>query len=223
VILIAPHLLASLLGVFTSKAYLLVSGHEIFGPGARNQLAFTGVAAFYLLQAYGFCRVKNYLGYIAGHLVKCLDCGLKYYADPTNFELRDQFAASIERTAVKYAVTFKRSSGYSRLIASHLRQVARGCRNDILRLVPALATADCDGIAVINRDLARLIIRSQLGYWHQTSDIAKHGVVVPRRESLRISILTFIKDRSIQVALIALTAGIVAAFIGPILTALLRH
>jgi hypothetical protein len=87
-----------------------------------------------------------------------------------------------------------------------------------LSLSPALVTADRDGIAEINRDLARLLIRSQLGYWYQTEDIVKRGAVIPRREAMLISIVTFIKDRSIQVAFIALIAALVAAILPIILT-----
>jgi hypothetical protein len=214
---ICPHLAAPLLGIFTSRGYLLVSGHEIAGPGVTNAVVFCEAAAVYFLTMYFPWRRDNGLGYIASYLTRSLQCGLEHHNDPTNIEFRDRFAASIQQAATRYATIFKRSSGRPRFFAARVRSVARGCRNDILSLIPPLVTADRDEIAAINCNLARLVIRSQTGYWHQTEDIVKQGAVVPRRDTILISVLTFIKDRSVQAALI-LSIG---ALIGTIITVVL--
>jgi hypothetical protein len=217
-ILFLPHLIAAFLGLFTSWGYLIVSGHEIAGPSVKNALFFTEAAAAYFIWQRSSWRKSNGLAYVADCLAMSLASGLAYQKDSTNAALRDSFAASIKLSATRYAAVFKRSSGRSRLFNARLRRQAKCCRNDILSLSPALVTADRDGIAEINRDLARLLIRSQLGYWYQTEDIVKRGAVIPRREAMLISIVTFIKDRSIQVAFIALIAALVAAILPIILT-----
>jgi hypothetical protein len=214
--LTVPHLVAAILGSFTKWGYLIVSGHEIFGAGVKNALVFTEFAVAYFI--VGYYKLRQDHGAVANRLVSSLSCGLAYYHDSTNTELRDNLAVSIERSATRYSAVFKRSSGASRLLASGLRRKARDCRNNILSLIPLLVTADCDGIADINRDLARLLIRSQMGYWYQTDDLAKQGTVLPRRDAMRISVISFIKDRSIQVAFIALLAVIMASVLPIILS-----
>jgi hypothetical protein len=217
-LLTVPHLVAAILGSFTSWGYLIVSGHEIVGAGVKNALVYTEFAVAYFVVGYYKRRQVHGLGYLANCLVSSLSCGLEYYHDSTNTELRDKLAVSIERSATRYSAVFKRSSGSSRLFASRLRRKARDCRNDILSLIPLLVTADCDGIADINRDLARLLIRSQLGYWYQTDDLAKQGTVLPRRDAMRISVISFIKDRSIQVAFVGLIAILIASVMPIILS-----
>ncbi len=218
---ILPHLAAPLLGIFTSRGYLLVSGHELAGPGVTNALAFWEVAGSCFLAQYFLWRRDNGLGYIADYLTRSLQCGLQHYSDPTNPELRDKFAMSIQQAATRYVTIFKYSARGPHFFAVHVRTVAKGCRNDILSMIPALVTANRDEIAVINCNLARLVIRSQTGYWHQTDDIGRHGAVVPRRDAMRISVLTFIKDRAIQVALIALVTSVIASVIAAIVPAVL--
>lgn len=218
-IAILPQLVVPLLAALTNRKYWLLSGHQIAGPGATNALFIWEASAAYFCTRYFYWRSANRLGYIADYLARSLQHGLEYYSDPTNIEFRDQFAGSIQRAATRYATVFKRSTRHPRFFAVHVRSVARGCRNDILSLIPALVTANCDEIAAINRDLARLMIRSQTGYWHETKDIVKHGAVVPKRDAVQISILTFIKDRSIQVAFMAL----IAALIGTTVPSILSH
>ena len=217
-LLTVPHLVAAILGSFTSWGYSIVSGHEILGAGVKNAQFFTTVAVAYFIVGHYKWRQDHGPGYLANCLVSSLSCGLEYYHDSTNTELRDKLAASIERSATRYSAVFKRSSGSSRLLTSRLRRKARDCRNNVLSLIPLLVTADCDGIADINRDLARLLIRSQLGYWYQTNDLAKQGTVLPRRDAMRISVISFIKDRSIQVAFIALLAVLIASVMPIILS-----
>lgn len=216
---ILPHIAAILWGIFASRGRLPVSGHELMGADITNGFAFWEVAGAYFCTSYFYWRRDNRLGYIAGYLIRSLQCGLQFYGDSTNTELRDKFAICIELAATRYAVIFKYSAGRPHLFAVRVRTAARTCRNDILSMIPNLVTADCDEIQAINCDLARLVIRSQTGYWYQTNDIGSRGAVVPRRDAMRISVLTFIKDRAIQVALIALAASL----IGTVVPVVLQH
>jgi hypothetical protein len=218
-ILFVPHLIALVLSLFTSWGYLLISGHEIAGPSVKNALFFTEIAAVYFIAQRSSWRKVNGLASLADCLTRSLASGLAYQRDPANVDLRDSFAASIELSATRYASVFKRvSSNSSHLLAVRVRQRAKCCRNDILSLIPALVTADSDCVAEINRNLARLLIRSQLGYWYQTDDIVKRDAIMPLRDEMRISVTTFIKDRSIQVAFIALLAALAAAILPVVLS-----
>lgn len=207
-----PHLAGLLLAPFTSQVNLFLSGHQIVGGGVTNSAFLWEVALTLFVAGYFNWRRENRLAYIGDCLTKAIQCGLKYYASPTSASIRDEFAKSIQLVATRYRIVFKRSARRPYFFAAHVRSVARGCRNDILSLIPVLVTADCSEIAAINCDLARLIIRSQTGYWHQTADIVRSTPVIPKREAMRISILTFIKDRSIQVAVIAFIAALVGTF-----------
>jgi hypothetical protein len=155
--------------------------------------------------------------YIANFLIRSLEFGLRYQSTLTDERLRDGFALMIQRTAFRYSVIYKKSDS-TRFFAAQVRQQAKRCRNDIMSLVPGLVVAGRDEIEAVNSDLTRLLIRTQTGYWYQTSDIARHATPMPRRNAARISLASFASDRSIQVAFIALAATVIAAII-----ALLKH
>ena len=214
-----PHLAALLLAPFTGEVNSFLYGHQIIGPGVTNSTFLWEVALVLFIVGYFYWRRENGLAYIGDCLVKAISCGLKYYAQPTNANARDEFARSIQLAAIRYKIVFRRSVRRPYLFAAHVRSVARGCRNDILSLIPALVTANCNEIAAINCDLTRLVIRSQTGYWHQTRDIVRSIPVIPRREAMLVSLLTFVKDRSIQVAVIAFIASI----IGSVMPIILNH
>ena len=153
--------------------------------------------------------------YIADYLARALEFGLMYQDEPTDTYLRDKFAQGIQGAAIRYSVIFRRS-GSTRFFAEQVRATARSCRNDIISLIPGLVTADDTEIEAINSDLARLIIRSQTGYWYQTSDIARQGTPIPWRYAAWISSLSFIRNRSIQIALMTAIptfgTGLIAVF-----------
>lgn len=153
--------------------------------------------------------------YVADCLIRALEVGLSYQDAPTDSSLRDRFATSLQQAAIKYYISFKRSSS-SLFFAAQVRSQARSCRKDIISIVPGVVTASQEEIAEINSNLARLLIRSQTGYWHQTSDIAKRGVPMPRRDAIRISLSSFFKERSVQLAFIAVTGTLVGAIISVI-------
>jgi hypothetical protein len=155
--------------------------------------------------------------YIANFLIRSLEFGLRYQYTLTDERLRDGLALMIQRTAFRYSIIYKKSDS-TRFFAAQVRRQAKKCRNDIMSLVPGLVVAGRAEIEAINSDLTRLLIRTQTGYWHQTSDIARHGMPMPRRNAARISLASFVSDRKIQVAFIALAATIIAAVI-----ALLTH
>jgi hypothetical protein len=214
-----PHLVALLLLPFTNRPFMFLLGYQLAGreTDITNSLFFWILAASFWIQAYSTWRSNNGLGYIGNRLIKALRCGLAYFANPTDSSLRDEMAASLQRVAAGYSVVFRRSIKGPRFYTKHIRSVARGCRNDILGLVLAVATADRGEVSTINGNLARLIIRSQTGYWYQTEDLVKAGGVVAKSDSIKITVLTFLKDRSIQVALIALMGVIISAFFAPII------
>ena len=192
----------------------LLSSKYFFSHAATVILAIiAGGALEYFILEYFDWRAEYRDSYIANFLIRTLEFGLRYQSALTDERLRDGLATMIQRTAIRYSIVYKRSDS-TRFFAAQVRRQARNCRNDIISLVPGLVTADQAEIKTINENLARLLIRTQTGYWHQTSDIAKRGLPMPRRNAVRISLVTFIKDRSIQAAFIALAAAIIAAIIG---------
>jgi hypothetical protein len=148
--------------------------------------------------------------YIANFLIRSLEFGLGYQSAMTDERFRDGLALMIQRTAIRYSILYRKSHS-TRFFAAQVRRQAKTCRNDIISLIPGLVVAGQSEIAAINADLTRLLIRTQTGYWHETSDILRHGTPMPRRNAARIALASFIKDRAIQVAFITLTATVVAA------------
>lgn len=165
----------------------------------------------YILRYYEW-RGNYALTYIADYLARALEIGLMYQDEPTNTYLRDKFAQSIQGAAIRYSVIFRRSDS-TRFFAVQVRAKARSCRNDIISLIPGLVAIDDNKIAEINSDLARLLIRSQTGYWYQTSDIVRQGMPIPKRYAAWISSASFVRNRSIQIALMAAVATLGAALI----------
>lgn len=171
-------------------------------------------------------RYRDY--YSASYLIRALEFGLRYhealaddrlrYNDRLRYydRLRDGFAESIQRSAVRYPMVYKRSIS-TRCFAGQVRARAKSCRNDIMSLIPSLVTASRSEVGAINDDLARLIIRSQTGYWYQTGDIVRREMPLPRKDAVKISVTSFIGDRSIQVAMLALTATLIAAILTTLL------
>jgi len=150
--------------------------------------------------------------YIADFLIRTLEFGLKYKMARENDELRDGLAQMIQRTAVRYKAIYKQSDS-SFFFASQVRRRARDCQNNIMTLIPGLITAEQPEIDSLNENLARLLIRTQTGYWYQTDDIAKEGMPMKRSDTIRISLTSLIKDRAIQVAFIALIATVTGAVV----------
>jgi hypothetical protein len=201
----------------SSLAQVLLSGHvssrvvtDVWGA-----IALLAVEAFIL--EYFDWRAEYRDSYMANFLIRTLEFGLRYQSTLTDERFRDGLATMIQRTAIRYSIVYKRSNS-TRFFAAQVRRQAKSCRNDLMSLVPGLVVARQPEIRIINENLARLLIRTQTGYWYETSDIARHGMPMPRRNAIRISLAAFIKDRSIQVAFIALAATIIAAII-----ALLTH
>ena len=188
------------------KAYL-----ASFGVNAGMLSAIVVILELYILSYFDW-RSEYRDSYIADHLIRSLEFGLKYQASLTDERLRDGLAEMIQRTAIRYSVVYKKS-GSTRFFAAQVRRQAKKCRNDIMSLIPGVVVAGQAEIEAINADLTRLLIRTQTGYWHQTSDIARRGMPMPRRNAVRISLASFARDRTIQVAFIALTATIIAAVI----------
>jgi hypothetical protein len=147
--------------------------------------------------------------YVGSYLIRALEFGLMYESAQTDERLRDCLATSIQRAAYRYRLSYKKS-GSTFYFSTLVRKRAKICRSHIISIIPVLVTADLQKIENINSDIARLIIRTQTGYWYQTDDIVRDGTAVPRRESILISISTFFKDRSVQVAFIAFTATVLA-------------
>jgi hypothetical protein len=174
-------------------------------------IATTLILELYILDYFDW-RSEYRDSYIANFLIRSLEFGLRYQSTLTDERLRDGLALMIQRTAIRYSIIYKKSDS-TRFFAAQVRRQAKKCRNDIMSLVPGLVVAGRTEIEVINADLTRLLIRTQTGCWHQTSDIARHGMPMPRRNAARIALASFIKDRSIQVAFIALAATITAAVI----------
>jgi hypothetical protein len=177
-------------------------------------LAWIAAIEIYILRYFEWRSYYNHT-YVADYLVRALEVGLMYQDEPTDTCLRDKFARSIQGAAIRYSVIFRRSES-TRFFAQQVRATARSCRNDIIGLIPGLVTAGNTEIEAINSDLARLLIRSQTGYWYQTSDIARRGVPVPRRYAAWISSVSFIRNRSIQISLMTVLATLGAALIAVI-------
>lgn len=189
--------------------------------GSRSDI-FELTSIFVLLATAALFAVRcfvwreNYTNpWVADCLIRTLEAGLIYQGAPTDSRLRDSFAISLQQAAIIYYVSFKGSSS-SGFFAVQVRSQARNCRNDIMSMVPGLVTADQEEIAAINSNLARLLIRSQTGYWHQTNDIAKKGAPAPRRDAIQISLSSFFKERPVQLAILAVTGTLAATIISAI-------
>jgi len=171
----------------------------------------------YFILGYYRWRYRYTDAYIADYLIRALEIGLIYRDTPKDARLRDLFAASIQRVAIKYCTTFKRSAS-TRFFAAQVRSQARNCRNDIVSLMPGLVTARQNEIDSINSDLVRLLIRTQTGYWYQTRDITRHGMAIPRRSAFSIGLRSAFTDRPIQVALISTTGTLLVSIIGSVIS-----
>ena len=193
---------------------LLSMVHHFFGAHIADEGLLIGIIVSFQLYIMGYFdwRSEYRDSYIANFLIRSLEFGLRYQSTLTDERLRDGLALMIQRTAFRYSIIYKKSDS-TRFFAAQVRRQAKKCRNDIMSLVPGLVVAGRAEIEAINADLTRLLIRTQTGYWHQTSDIARHGMPTPRKNAIRISLASFAADRSIQVAFIALTATIIAAVI----------
>jgi hypothetical protein len=189
--------------------------------GSRDDV-FTLLFVFVLLATVAAFAVRCFLwredhidAWVADSLIRTLEAGLLYQDASTDSSLRDRFAISLQQAAIIYYVGFKRSSS-SGFFAAQVRSQARKCRNDIMSMVPGLVTAGQEEIAAINSNLARLLIRSQTGYWHQTSDIAERGAPVPRRDAIQIFLISFFRERQAQLTILAVAGTLAAAIISAI-------
>lgn len=161
--------------------------------------------------------------YIANHLIAAIEHGLNYQSfldgsgklrkDPVAKEARNYCAKRIECAARRFPASYGRARGGGRFFAKTVRRKARQCRNDILTMIPGLAALDADEMRSINEDIARILIRTQLGYWYQTEDIAIDGVSIPLKYRARLGLGAFFQDRSIQVALIPFLGVIFSAIL----------
>jgi hypothetical protein len=215
---LGPHLAVIPLEVIFHRGYSFLSGDQVIGDGITNSVMLWEFAIVNFLMSYYSWRKINRLGRLAAQLINCLECGLGHASNPTDFNNRDRFAASLQRLATGYFTAFRQSSG-PRYFKNQVHSTARICRDDVLSLLPSLVTADSVEISRINCDLTRLLIRSQLGYWYQTKDIGRPGIIVPKREVIRASLNAFIADRSIQVAVIAMFTALLSA----IMPVILKH
>jgi len=211
IIFTLPLLISYLLWFTFGKPYYVWFNHELV-----FWIAPTLMALYYFARSYFDWRSINARTYIADYLMNAVEDGLRYSEDIADTELRDKFAISIQRAAIRYASVFKSTSS-TRFFAAQVRSKAKSCRNDILSIIPSLVAPDPQEIKHIADDFARLIIRTQTGYWYQTSDIAKGRPPLRRGEAIRIALISFVADRSIQVALIALTATAVGATLASIM------
>jgi hypothetical protein len=204
------------------KAYLFWTGDLLLGSNQQIFLwllffMWVCIAEVFILRFWSWRR-QFCDAYVADYLIRALEIGMIYYSASTQLDLRDRFAMSIQRAATRYCLIFRRSSS-SRFFASQVRSRALRCRDNIIGLVPMLVTADRDEIYKVNVQIVRLLIRSQTGYWFQTDDIAAYDMPMLKRDSARISLASFAKDRSIQVAFITLTSTL----IGTVIASLLSH
>lgn len=85
-----------------------------------------------------------------------------------------------------------------------------------MTLVPGLVTASRQEVSDTTADLARLLIRTQTGYWYQTKDIARPGTRIPRRYTAGVWLVSFIRETAVQVSIIAAIATIVGAVVAVI-------
>jgi hypothetical protein len=206
------------LSIPIQKALIAIGYPGLAAQAGSNPLAATVffVSLFLFFNDYYVWRSSNRDSYIASYLIRALEFGVKYQSGydelpPTERErLRDCLATSIQRVAVRYTGGYKRSNS-TRLFASRVRLQAKKCRNDIISMIPGLVTASREEIEAVTADLARLLIRTQTGYWYQTDDIVRSGSSVPRKYARRIWFSSFITNPAIQVAIIAWTATIAAA------------
>jgi hypothetical protein len=158
-------------------------------------------------------RIKWGDAYVASYLIRALEFGLIFENNITDRHMRDAYAASIQRAATRFPIAYRKSAYASAFFASRVRRQAKMCRNDMLSLIPGLVTANNEEVKQVNADLARVLIRTQLGLWHQTGDIARPTTFVPLRYATWLAIGSFFREKSIQVAVIA--------FLGTIITGVL--
>jgi hypothetical protein len=200
----------------------LLGQDQLNGQGLPNIIVIWELAAIYFLITFRVWRQENRMGRIAGNLVDALKAGIDFRRNETDESLRDRFASLVQRAALTYRNVFRYSEGTS-FFKAQVRRKARSCSAHIMTLVPGIVTAGAQEIDQINEDLARLIIRSQTGYWHQTGDIAKHGAALTRPNTIRLGFLGFIKDRAVQIASLTLVAALLSAALAALLPLLLKH
>jgi hypothetical protein len=184
-------------------------------PSAGNLIA--GFAAILILEwTFLDClywRIKWRDSYVASYLIRALEFGLILQAAMSDQRIRDGFAASIQRAATRFPIAYKKSAYASAFFAGQVRRQAKMCRNDILSLIPCLVTAGQEEVQQVNADLARVLIRTQLGFWYQTSDISRPVNSIPLRYAAWLAFGSFFKEKSIQVAIIAFSATVLSAIL----------
>lgn len=190
-----------------------LEGRQLVGD-LSNWLAIWEFAMTMFIVRYFSWRRTHHLGYIASQLVAAIQAGMEFCEDPMSSHLRDQYASIVQATAKRYRISFKYVSNSTSFFASQVRATARACRDDILSMVPSIVRATPDDIRAMNGDLARLIIRSQTGYWHQTADLRRAQAPMRGRDRIRVAITGTLSDRAIQTALI----GVIAAMVTVLLT-----
>jgi hypothetical protein len=159
--------------------------------------------------------------YLAGRIFRALELGIRYYSDYEKLSplqhrrSRGILATRIQGVAVAYFVVYRKTKS-TRFFRSQMRLQAKRSRNDVMTLVPGLVTASRQDISATMADLARLLIRTQTGYWHQTSDVARQGTRIPRRYTVSIWLASIIRETSVQVGMIAALATIVGAAVAVI-------
>jgi hypothetical protein len=163
-------------------------------------------------------RIRWRDAYIASYIIRALEFGLIFQGDVTDHEIRDGFAASIQRVATRFPILYKGSTDSTAFFAGHIRRQAKRCRNDIFSLIPCLITANQEETQKVNADLARVLVRTQLGFWHQTDDISRPASFMPLRYAILPSLGSLFSDKSVRIAILVTIIPSLFSFASLILT-----
>jgi hypothetical protein len=159
-------------------------------------------------------RTKWRDAYLASYIIRALEFGLIFQGDVTDHNIRDGFAASIQRAATRFPILYKGSTDSTAFFSGQIRRQAERCRNDIFSLIPCLVTAGQEETRKVNADLARVLIRTQLGFWHQTADISRPANFMPLRYVIWPSLGSFFNDKSVRTAILVAIIAALVPFIG---------
>jgi hypothetical protein len=174
-------------------------------------------------QYFGFRKLELWIAgqgeaYVALRIFWALELGIWYYSEYESLspaqhrQIKDLFAIRIQRMASAWFTVYREAKSTS-FFKSQVRLQAKHSRNDIMTLVPGLVTASRQDVSAATTDLARLLIRTQTGYWYQTDDIARQGTRIPRRYTAGVWLASVVRETAVQVGMIAAFATIVAAVV----------
>ncbi|MBO2447157.1 hypothetical protein J4573_08670 [Actinomadura barringtoniae] len=208
--ILGPLVLIQVLRLAGADSFL--ASDSLAGSGSKNSIAIWTFGLTYILASYPYWRMRNGNAYVAHYLIRAIRRGLDYQAQSISQERRDDFADAIQMAATRYRVIYRRVNSV-RIFSKQVKATARRCRDNIMSMIPCIVTADADQVAEIVTDLARLLIRSQTGYWHQTNDIARSPVTRHWTDRARQQVTDFLLDRSVQIAILAAIASLIAALV----------